>query len=534
MVSFSGLRDAKPGELDAAWRSWRVLVERLEQAEDAYRTRLLGGVRNSKWQGRDAEAAMRNLVPVQERIRVSATEASAVASVLDTAGQRFRLAQLKLNAAISEAEAAYLKVGDDGSLTFPDALPPRFSTWDEYKLAAYRIQGRMKIALDDATNADTEIAAALRSLDAGILDRRNPLAELRKDAGLATRLAGFKPDDIPPKGKKTPAEIAQWWRSLPEEQRHLLMNAYPSKIGWLNGIPSEDRDEANRTDLQSRIADIEARGGPKTDEERRLVKLQGVLGLYEKGGTDRGRTVAPRDVYLLGLRNDKDGQAIVAFGNPDTAPHTSVFVPGTGDDLNKVDGILRRNERIWAESQKYAHGQVASVMWLGYDTPDGLHNAANASYADQGAPALDGFVDGVRQTQGDAGQHGHVTVIGHSYGTRLIGEAAAHGNGLNVDDMVAVGSPGMGVDNVKQLHIDQRHFWSESAPGDLTGYAGPILGGRGGFVPGDEEFGGNAMTTDTEGHSGYWDIGKGSLRNQALVVVGDYGRVGLDSGKPPS
>ncbi|MFB4299342.1 alpha/beta hydrolase [Actinomadura sp. NTSP31] len=68
------------------------------------------------------------------------------------------------------------------------------------------------------------------------------------------------------------------------------------------------------------------------------------------------------------------------------------------------------------------------------------------------------FVDGVRQTQGGAGQHRHVTVIGHSYGTRLIGEAATHGNGLRVDDMVAVGSPGMGVDNVKQLHIDQRHF----------------------------------------------------------------------------
>jgi hypothetical protein len=204
VVSFSALRDAKPGELDTAWRSWRVLVERLEQAEDAYRTRLLDGVRRSKWQGRDAEAAMRDLVPVQQRIRVSATEASAVASVLDTAGHRFRIAQLKLNAAISEAEAAYLKVGDDGALTFPDALPPRFATWDEYKLAAYRIQGKMRIALDDATKADTEIAAALRDLDAGILDRRNPLAELRKDAGLATRLAGFKPGDIPPDGKRLP------------------------------------------------------------------------------------------------------------------------------------------------------------------------------------------------------------------------------------------------------------------------------------------------------------------------------------------
>ncbi|MGI5326688.1 alpha/beta hydrolase [Actinomadura nitritigenes] len=533
MVSFSDLRNAKPGELDTAWRSWRVLVERLEEAEDAYRTRLLGGVRNSRWQGRDAEAAMRTLVPVQERIRVSATEASAVASVLDTAGRRFRIAQLKLDSAISEAEAAYLKVGDDGSLAFPDALPPRFATWDEYKLTAYRVHGKMKIALDEATKADTEIAAALHGLDAGILDRRDPLAELRKDAGTATRLAGFKPGDIPPKGKKTPAEIAQWWRSLPEEQRHLLMNAYPSKIGWLNGIPSEDRDEANRTDLQSRIADIEAKGGPRTDDERRLVNLQRALDLYDKGGTDKNHTVAPRDVYLLGLRNDGDGQAIVAFGNPDTSPHTSVYVPGTGDDLNKVSGILRRNERLWAQSQEYAHGQVASIMWLGYDPPDTIPKAALPLYAENGAPAFDGFVDGLRQAQGDAGTHSHVTVVGHSYGTRLTGEAASHGDGLKVDDMVAVGSPGMGVTSVRHLHIDQRHFWSESAPGDLVSYGAPVLGSHG-AVPGDGRFGGNMMTTDTEGHSGYWDLGSVSLQNQARVVVGDYGRVGFESGRPPS
>jgi pimeloyl-ACP methyl ester carboxylesterase len=142
-------------------------------------------------------------------------------------------------------------------------------------------------------------------------------------------------------------------------------------------------------------------------------------------------------------------------------------------------------------------------------------------------------VDGLRQTQGDAGVHSHVTVIGHSYGTRLIGEAASHGDGLKVDDMIAVGSPGMGVDNVRHLHVDQRHFWSESAPGDQVPYAAPVLGGHG-VAPGDGRFGGNVMTTDTRGHSGYWDIGSDSLANQALVVTGRYGDVGLQAGSPPS
>ncbi len=40
------------------------------------------------------------------------------------------------------------------------------------------------------------------------------------------------------------------------------------------------------------------------------------------------------------------------------------------------------------------------------------------------------------------------------------------------------------------------------------------------IIPSDPDFGANQMTTDTEGHGGYWDPGSKSLLNQGLVVVG--------------
>lgn len=48
-----------------------------------------------------------------------------------------------------------------------------------------------------------------------------------------------------------------------------------------------------------------------------------------------------------------------------------------------------------------------------------------------------------------------------------------------------------------------------------------------------EEFGGNVMTTDTRGRSGYWDEGSESLQNQAKVIVDQYKGVKLGHGERP-
>ncbi|WP_239154134.1 alpha/beta hydrolase [Amycolatopsis sp. FDAARGOS 1241] len=81
--------------------------------------------------------------------------------------------------------------------------------------------------------------------------------------------------------------------------------------------------------------------------------------------------------------------------------------------------------------------------WVGYDAPGELWDAASESYADNGKAGLSRFEDGLRASHG--GSQSHNTMLGHSYGTTVVGHAARDG-GLNADDLVFVASPGAGVD----------------------------------------------------------------------------------------
>ncbi|MCX9191818.1 hypothetical protein C3Y87_10405 [Carbonactinospora thermoautotrophica] len=86
---------------------------------------------------------------------------------------------------------------------------------------------------------------------------------------------------------------------------------------------------------------------------------------------------------------------------------------------------------------------------------------AGGGRAEAGAPELDRFVDGIRAVHGS--EHRHVTVIGHSYGSTVVGEAAKRPGGLAADDLVVVGSSGMRVDNIDQLQIERRHVWAAAS-----------------------------------------------------------------------
>ncbi|WP_235079630.1 alpha/beta hydrolase [Amycolatopsis orientalis] len=58
------------------------------------------------------------------------------------------------------------------------------------------------------------------------------------------------------------------------------------------------------------------------------------------------------------------------------------------------------------------------------------------------------------------------TLLGHSYGTTLVGHAASSTH-LPVDNIVLVASPGVGVDHAAQLNIPPDHVYSTTAEHDL-------------------------------------------------------------------
>ncbi len=81
-----------------------------------------------------------------------------------------------------------------------------------------------------------------------------------------------------------------------------------------------------------------------------------------------------------------------------------------------------------------------------------LGQAPWPSYAEHGAGALDSFENGMRASHVGGPSIG--TVIGHSYGTTLVGAAASDGHHLAANNIVAVASPGMLVDHAGDLSIN--------------------------------------------------------------------------------
>ena len=376
-----------------------------------------------------------------------------------------------------------------------------------------------------------------------------------------------------PTADSTPADVNLWWRSLSDQQRASYIENEPKRIGDMNGVPAADRDKANRLSLQQQKADLarqedEARktlksieDNPSTIPEQQAQALDNaqhdVDAIANKrkqlDDTERKLNDLGHRGYLLGIDASGDGRAIVAVGNPDTAKHTAVWVPGLGTDLGSTPGNVDRVKDLQEAADKLTGetDDVATIMWLGYDAPetDNLSVAGEARSKDGGAK-LDGFVDGLRASH-QGGNH-HITAVGHSYGSTVVAEAALNGNGLAVDDIVVAGSPGMHTDNARNLQIngceDDKHVWAGSAKNDLVSdFSGSNWGWlkwlspRGAAVyesghgqsPHREDFGANRYKVDTEGHSDYWKPGSESQTNQARVIVGKYSDVGLEHGEKP-
>ncbi|RRQ77844.1 hypothetical protein CQW39_16445 [Streptomyces griseofuscus] len=431
---------------------------------------------------------------------------------------------------------------------------------------------RIGDALKEATDADVKWAPKLRALKAD-----DDLVVSDKDwTDVTSDTAGVRDagkdyfDSLPrPPEHDDPRKNAAWWQGLTDEQRSDYLSAHPDAVGALDGLPATARDQANRTVLDEAHAkarlDYDAWLKKHPEPERYQPYIDPYTGSMPKGlsvesqewkdweearknvrksldGMDAIQTRFDAtgvnglpEAYLLGFSTDGDGRAIIANGNPDTADHQAVYVPGTGSELGNIGGGIDRMTKVWHAANDEADGKsVSTITWLGYDAPDSVwKDAPFEHYAYDGAPAFDKFLDGL-DTSHTGDTDPHRTVIAHSYGTTLVGAAAQKGH-LSADDLVFAGSPGVKVSRADELDVPQGHVWNEEADGDVVPDIGRWgHGGDGFIIPSDPHFGANQMTTDTEGHSGYWDeTSHGpsqSLKNQALVVVGKGDDVAL---KPP-
>jgi hypothetical protein len=529
-VNFTELREARPARLATAAAEWRRMSEELSKLESQTVDDLVKPLRNSGWSGDGAAIAFRTLDRLDDEFELSARQARNVSIVLGWARAEFEKWQKQLNDKVAEATGLGLEVDQRGEVhgprgyVSPTSDPAGYQRYQQLILKARQLNNDIIAILRNATQTDGDVARQLAQFQP-----RNPgeMAEgewrdASFDARSAMSLMGLRESDIPA-ADTAPAQARAWWDGLTDEQRALYLTAHPDRVGALDGLPTPTRHSANMMALRGVI---EAHM-PSDGDTARLVGMLNRIEASEYGpSADR--------LYLLGFNNQLDGTAVVAVGNPDTARHLAVaVVPGIRTTLDGMDYQIDRAMVIRQHADNLTpavEGDVSVVAWLGYDTP-GLVTAPAHGYADTAAPVLDRFVDGTLVAQQGAGNlDSHRTIIGHSYGSTVVGLAASEGNGLAVHDIIVAGSPGMRVDSAAQLNLDPRHVWAGQAWNDGVPVIGPLSHGT---APHTEDFGANRFHVDTSGHSAYWAPNSQSLNNQAHIIVGQYNRVGLDHGRPP-
>jgi hypothetical protein len=570
-LTLAQLLAANPAVFETAARAWEGLADGLDRATEDFigATRDLGDA----WpEGPASQAAHARTADLRAELNAAYNPARRIfEAVRHHAGA---VAELRDHAQslISNAEHGGYRVDvATGTVTAPVAT------------AAAEADRMVRSARSIADDLGSLLARA-RALDDSTTNAIN--------ANLPQPGSGFGRLSLPPVSKqdlldqrnRPAAAVNAWWQNLTPEQRALAVRDYPELVGWLDGVPADDRDQANRLrlghdrdDLRQRRHDLQARvdairadvGNTRAEQQAagyEILRLQGELATVEtnlarldkvQSSLDR---LGPRG-YLLGIDPAGDGKAIIAVGNPDTARHTAVWVPGLGTTLDSTRGNIDRVLHLQEAADQLTDGRaddVSTVMWLGYDAPEVDASVVLSERSTQGAAALTPFVDGLRSSH-DGGAY-HVTAVGHSYGSTVVGEAAL-GGGFHVDDIVTAGSPGMHTDHARNLNIGPEHVWAGSAEDDPVSNPGGhahwvqtganvLFGPLGGLVAGPvfvdaeddghgpsphySDFGANRYVTDTPGHSRYWDENSQSLRNQASVVVGLYGDVALRHGNRPS
>ena len=300
--------------------------------------------------------------------------------------------------------------------------------------------------------------------------------------------------------------------------------------------PLADGDPARRDRLPRR------RPASIRDQANRLLldglppRTEGLAALKDRLADTEG----PR-AYLLKLDPAGDGQAVVALHDPDRAANVLTQVPGMTADLASYGGELARAERIVIRAaERDPAAATSSILWLGYDAPDFVGEAAGRRPAEAGAGGLRRFQEGLRATHD--GEPARQTVLGHSYGSLVVGTAAAE-PGFAADSLVFVGSPGVGVDTAAELHAPPGQVWSSTSRSDVIQWAavsprslaedlmlsqaipGPF--GRPeddlyfGRNPSDPAFGARVFASQPDGgHLGYWDPGRPALDALADITLG--------------
>ncbi|MER5850373.1 alpha/beta hydrolase [Streptomyces sp. NPDC002012] len=537
-MDYATLKAFKPSEFEDAADGYRSMGNVAQAAKDHIENTVAAGMRKTL-EGEAAEASQKQLQALAKNFHYTLTECGVISTALNGLAYDMAAAKQKLNAAIDDAQADGCTVNGDGSVTYPAGQKPGDEkvadggtvagsaggspTSDALERQAANIHpnpnygkamgyaNRIADALKEATDADTKWAPKVQALkaDDDLTVSARDWTDVTSDTGGVREAADAYLDTIkPPPKNDWPQDNANWWKDLSEEQRAAYVSMHPASIGSLDGLPSDVRDDANRIVLAEQRAakQVEYDAWLKKEPEHYKPYISPMTGLEVKGAmvpTEEWKewnekkkqlengskgmddiqkrfdsyTSESNRPYLLGFDGKNMGRAIVSIGNPDTADNVVTYVPGTFAKLESIDGDITRAQLLQAQAEATdGSRKTASIMWLGYDAPQGIMTeATETKWADKAEEPLGNFLQGIEEANHrDSGVN--QTLLGHSYGSLVAGQTMSTHIDLPVDNAIMVGSPGVGVEHAKDLNIAADHVFAATAKNDLINLAPPPAG----------------------------------------------------------
>ncbi|GAA1676893.1 hypothetical protein GCM10009830_24590 [Glycomyces endophyticus] len=475
-------------------------------------------------------------------------------------GHRERIAALDVSDALAE------RTGISGFNLNDDAgrREAKVALLETAEAIAAEFTEVLKAIMTRAHHADDDAASILKSIVDSPAEQPPPLGATYDDllddyeAADAERNAVLLQELASGDSEATATGVNDWWNSLSDDERVGLIEAHPELVGGLDGIPSATRDGVNQdllaneiTATGDRIAEIQARldqmladgSNSSNAEEYRDLQLElGELQTQHDNATSLQAALAAgsesgEPLLLIDFDTSSDGNAVVSVGDPDTAHHTAVYVPGTTSDLGNVGGLVGDASTLQADAERFGieGEQTAVVMWLDYDAPDNAvpvmqdgplyPEAWRDEQAIDARPGLNSFLEGMDAAHGG---ESHTTLVGHSYGTVVTGATAAEYQ-IAADQIIDVASPGLTVETADELSVGGDDVWSTRAEGDVIELA--VDTGAMGADPTSSEFGGNVFDAEAVGdsgtgiHSGYLADGNENAARltMAEIITGQRG-----------
>ena len=341
---------------------------------------------------------------------------------------------------------------------------------------------------------------------------------------------------------RNPDEVAAAIRAIGAERLEALIGELASRsdpaaqqllevIGALDGAPAHLRHQANMVLLEREMARL------LEEEDMVRFRLLNDLHISLRDPLQQRHDAGLPELRLLLFRPELNHIAVAA-GDTDTADHVTTMVRGTGttfDDIQKYIGDAETMMGI-ADGVATQPGELATVVWLGYDAPPDLLEATYARWGEAGAPALDDWMSGIRAANPDALS----SVVAHSYGAFPMFLAAANTRnpaGFQADNVIGVSPAGTAVDSVDDLHLTDgaqvfvvadrtdRLFGDQLqlATGGPLGVATYELG----VDPSSDGFGAQLLVGDDANSHSLNEYLQATTagRNIARIIIGDYDRL---------